>query len=155
MADVMECGADPAPLHLKNAIYHHKRAEEGHAMPIQLFDMNMVLMPRLQLLTQLDQEGQYKFNAPQMRELIRPHTEEYRRVVLRDQLTEDMDVKGPLKVYHNFKLLRAAPTWGDYPVSCSCKTCFAHCFCTFSSCPYSLCQAHSASAEGVRRSNRV
>jgi hypothetical protein len=37
-----------------------------------------------------------------------------------------MDVKGALKVYHNFKLLQAAPTWGDYPVSCSCKTYFAH-----------------------------
>jgi hypothetical protein len=39
-----------------------------------------------------------------------------------------MDVKGALKVYRNFKLLRAAPTWGD-PVSCSCKTNFAHCVC--------------------------
>jgi hypothetical protein len=51
---------------------------------------------------------------------------QYWRVVLKDQLSEDMDVKGALKVYHNFKLLQAAPTWGDYPVSCSCKTCFAH-----------------------------
>ncbi len=71
----------------------------------------------------------YEFNAPQMRELIRPHAEEYRRVVLRDQLPEDMDVKGALKVYRNFKLLPAAPTWGDYPVSCSCKTNFGHCVC--------------------------
>ncbi len=29
MADVMECRADPAPLHLKIVIYHHKRVEEG------------------------------------------------------------------------------------------------------------------------------
>jgi hypothetical protein len=40
-----------------------------------------------------------------------------------------MDVKGALKVYCNFKLLQAARTWGDYPVSCSCKTCFAHFVC--------------------------
>ncbi len=33
-----------------------------------------------------------------MRELIRPHAKEYRRVVLRDKLPEDMDVKGALKV---------------------------------------------------------
>ena len=74
-------------------------------MQLQLSDMKMVLMPRLLLLTQLDLEGLYEFNAPQMRELIRPHAEEYRPVVLRDQLPEDMDVKGTLKVYLNFKLL--------------------------------------------------
>jgi hypothetical protein len=99
MADVIKCGADPASLHLKIEIYHHKRAEEGHTMPLQLSDMKMVLMPRLRLLTQLDPEGLYEFNAPQMRELIRPHAEEFRRVVLTDQLPEDMDVKGALKVY--------------------------------------------------------
>jgi hypothetical protein len=75
MADVMQCRADPAPLHLKIAIYHHKRAEEGHAMPLQQSDMKMLLMPRLRLLTQLDSEGLYEFNAPQMRELIRTHAE--------------------------------------------------------------------------------
>ncbi len=45
-------------------------------MPLQLSDMKMVLMPRLLLLTQLDPEGLYESNAPQMRELIRPHAEE-------------------------------------------------------------------------------
>jgi hypothetical protein len=40
-----------------------------------------------------------------------------------------MNDKGALKIYHNFELLRASPTWGDYLVSCSCKTNFAHCFC--------------------------
>jgi hypothetical protein len=86
-------------------------------------------MPRLRLLTQLDPEGLYELNATQMRELTRPHVEEYRRVVLKDQLPEDMDVKDALKVYSNFKLLLASPTWGDYPVSCSCKTNFGHCVC--------------------------
>jgi hypothetical protein len=75
MAEVMECGPDPAPLHLK-IVYHHKRVEAGHVMLLQLSDMKMVLMPRLRLLlTQLDPEGLYEFNSPQMRELIRPHTE--------------------------------------------------------------------------------
>jgi hypothetical protein len=129
MADVMECGADPTPLHLKIAIYHHKRMEAGDAMPLKLSDMKEVLMPRLRLLTQLDPDGLYEFNAPQMRELIRPHADEYQRVVLRDQLPEGMDVKGALKVYRNFKLLRAAPSWGDYPMSCTCKTNFGHCVC--------------------------
>ena len=64
MADVMECGADPSPLHLKIAIYHHNRVEAGDAMPLQLSDMKVVLMPRLRLLTQLDTEGLYEFNAP-------------------------------------------------------------------------------------------
>ncbi len=77
-------------------------------MPLQPSDMKLMLMPRLRLLTQLDPEGLYEFNAPQMRELIRPHAEEYtqyRRIVLKDHLPEDMDVKGALKVYRNFKLL--------------------------------------------------
>ncbi len=108
--------ASPLRAHLKIAIYHHKRVEAGHVMQLQLSDMKVVLMPSLRLLTQLDPEGQV--NTPQMLEFFRPHAEEYRRVVLRDQLPEDMDVKGALKVYHNFKLLLAAPTWGDYPVSC-------------------------------------
>ncbi len=76
-------------------------------MPLQLSDMKVVLMPRLLLLTQLDPDGLYEFNAPQMRELIRPHAEEYRRVALRDQLPADMDVKGALKAYLKFKLLRS------------------------------------------------
>ncbi len=76
-------------------------------MPLQLSDMKVMLMPRLRLLTQLDPDGLYEFNAPQMRELIRPHAEVYRRGVLRDQLPADMDsdVKGALYVYFNFKLL--------------------------------------------------
>jgi hypothetical protein len=64
-----------------------------------------------------------------MQALIRPHAEEYRRVVLRDQLPADMDVKAALKVHRNFKLLLATQTWGDVPVSCSCKTFFVHCVC--------------------------
>ncbi len=98
-------------------------------MQLQLSDMKVVHMPRLRLLTQPDPDGLYEFNAPRMRESIRLHAKEYRRFVLRDQLQEDMDVKGAPKVYHNVKVLQAAPTWGDYPVSCLCKTCFAHCIC--------------------------
>jgi hypothetical protein len=104
MADGMECRTDTAPLHMKIAIYHHTRSEEGHAMQLQLSAMKVVLMPRLCLLTQLDLDGLYEFKTPQILELIRPHAEEYRRVVLRDQLPADMDVKGALKVYSNFKV---------------------------------------------------
>ncbi len=39
MADAMECGADTAPLHMMIVTRHHKRAEEGHAMQLQLSDM--------------------------------------------------------------------------------------------------------------------
>jgi hypothetical protein len=105
MADVMECRADTEPLHMKIAIYHHKRAEEGHAMLLQLSDMKVVLTPGLRLLTQLDPDGLYNFNAPQMLESIRTHADEYMHVVLGDQLLADMDAKGALKVYSNFKLL--------------------------------------------------
>jgi hypothetical protein len=66
---------------MKIVIYHHKRAEEGHAMQLQLSDLTVVLMPRLRLLTQLDPDGLYEFNVPQMLALIIPHAEEYRRVV--------------------------------------------------------------------------
>ncbi len=82
---------------MKIVIYHHKRAEEGHAMLLQLSDMKVVLVPRQCLLTQLGPDGLYEFNAPQMRALIRPHAEEYTCVVLRDQLPLDMDVKGNIK----------------------------------------------------------
>ncbi len=34
MAEVMECGPDPAPHQSKIATYHHKRVEAGHAMPL-------------------------------------------------------------------------------------------------------------------------
>ncbi len=34
-------------------------------MPLQIFDMKVVLMPRLRLLTQLDPDGLYEFNASQ------------------------------------------------------------------------------------------
>jgi hypothetical protein len=74
-------------------------------MQLQLSNTKMVLIPRLCLLTQLDPGGMYAFNEPQMQELIRPHAEGCRRCLLKDQLLEDMDVKGALKVYHNFKLL--------------------------------------------------
>ncbi len=67
-------------------------------MQLQLSDMKMVLMPRLCLLTQLDPEGLYEFNAPQMRELIRHNAEEYRCVVLKDQLPEDMDVSRSIAI---------------------------------------------------------
>ncbi len=40
-----------------------------------------------------------------MQELIGQYAEEYRRIVLRDHLPADMDVKGAIKVYKNFKLL--------------------------------------------------
>jgi hypothetical protein len=81
---------------IKHCEHLHKYAEEGHAMPLQLSDMKVVLMPRLCLLTKLDTDGLYEFNTPQMRKLIRlrPHAEEYRRIVLRDQLPVDIDVKG-------------------------------------------------------------
>jgi hypothetical protein len=104
MADVLECRADTVLLHVKIAISHHERTREGHAMQLQLSDLKMVLLPRLCLLTQVDPDGQYEFNAPQMPALIRQYAEEYRRIVLREQLPADMDVKGAIKVYNNFKL---------------------------------------------------
>jgi hypothetical protein len=94
---------------------------------MKLSDLKTVLMPRRSLLIKLDPDD--KCDAAEMRELIRPYADQYRRVVLRDQIPIGMDVKEALKVYRNFKLLRAAPSWGDVPVSCNCKTCFPHCVC--------------------------
>ena len=126
MAEVMECGADTAPLHMKIAIYHHQRAETGDQLPLALEDVKTVLMPRQRLFNLVDPDGDYEFNAPQMRRLIRPYAEEYTRVVLRDQLPPGMTVKEAIKVYKNFKLFTAKPSWGAVPMACSCKTCFGH-----------------------------
>ena len=66
-----------------------------------------MLMPRRHHLTQLDLEGKFNSNAPRMRDMIRPYAEEYKRVVLKDQIQANMDVKGEIKAYHNFKLPHA------------------------------------------------
>jgi hypothetical protein len=63
MAGVMECRANTAPRHMKIALYHQKRLEEGHTMQLQLSYMKVVFMPRLRLLTQLDPDGLYEFNV--------------------------------------------------------------------------------------------
>ena len=70
-------------------------------------DWKTVLMPRRHHLTQLDLEGKFNSNAPRMRDMIRPYAEEYKRVVLKDQIQANMDVKGEIKAYHNFKLPHA------------------------------------------------
>ena len=114
---------------MKIALAHHVRAREGHRLQIELADIKMVLMPRLGLLRMLDPDGEHDFNAPQMRLLIKPYAEEFKRVVLQDKIQHGMDVKGALEVYRHFKLLRAAPTWGPVPLSCTCKTCFGHGVC--------------------------
>jgi hypothetical protein len=67
-----------------------------------------------------------------MLELIRQYAEEYKRVVLKDQIPANIDVKGAIKFYNKFKLLRSAPSWGPVPMSCrtcTCRTCFWHCIC--------------------------
>jgi hypothetical protein len=129
MAEVMEFGAETAPLHMEITLSHHKRARTRTKLALQLSDLKVVLMPSLRLLTILDPDGEYEFNAPQMRVLLRPYAKEYRRVVLRDQLPADMDVQGALKVYRDFKVLCAAPTWRPVSMSCSCKTNFGHGVC--------------------------
>jgi hypothetical protein len=70
---------------------------------LKLSDLKTVLMPRRHLLTQLDPEGKCQFKAPQMRELIRQYAKDNKQVVLRDQILVNMDVKGAIKVCHNFK----------------------------------------------------
>jgi hypothetical protein len=117
------------PLHIKIALSHHERARDGHKLQIELSDLKTVLVPRRRLLTQLDPEGRFEYNALQMRELIRQYAKEYKRVVIKGQIPANMDVKGAIKVYRNFKLLCSAPTWGPVPMSCTCRTCFGHCVC--------------------------
>ena len=129
IAEVMECGTDATPLHMKIAMYHHERAQRGDKLPIELAEVKEVLMPRLRLLKLVDPDGEYEFNAPQMRRLIKPHAEEYKRVVLKDQLPPGMTVKEALKVYGNFKLLTGRPSWGKVPLACTCKTCFGYAIC--------------------------
>jgi hypothetical protein len=140
-------------LNIKIALSHHERARDGHKLRIELLELKTMLMPRRHLLSQLDQEGSFEYNALQM-ELIRQYAKEYKRVVLKDQIQANMDVKGAIKVYRNFKLLCSAPSLGPVPMSCTCLTCFGHSVCEDSflfvcfSIPRCKCRR-------VYRSNRV
>jgi hypothetical protein len=114
-------------------------------MQLHLSDMKAVLMPRLRLLTQLDPDGLSEFNAPQMRELIRPHAEEYRRVVLRDQLPADMDVKGALNFSRSIAISNCSePLQHGVIILCPARARLtlgiASVGTPFSSCPYSSLQ---------------
>ena len=44
--DVVTTGHPRAPLHLKVLAYHRNRVAAGQALPLQLFDLKTVLMPR-------------------------------------------------------------------------------------------------------------
>jgi hypothetical protein len=74
---------DNAPLHIKIALSHHERTRHEHKLRIELSELKTAFMTRQRLLTQLDPEGRFEYNAPQMRELIRQYAEEYKRNVLK------------------------------------------------------------------------
>ncbi len=143
VAEVLECGADNAPLHIKIALSHHERARDGHKLQIELSELKTVLMPRLRLPTH--PEGRFKYNAPQMQELISmPKSISVLYSRIRYLRTSWMSRAQSRSItISNY----SAPSWGPVPMSCTCRTCFGHFVCAF--------RSQGVSAVGVFRCNRV
>ena len=71
LEEVMTSGHPRAPLHLKVLAYHRNCVAAGQALPLQLFDLKTVLMPRQLLLTKLDPRGDLPVAG--MRAMLEPH----------------------------------------------------------------------------------
>ncbi len=116
-----------APLHLRILAYHCDRIRAKEALPLELLDLNTVLMPRQWFLKKLDPDG--KMEVPQLREILEDHMLEYKALVLMDRVSPGMTVKKALSIYKKWHVLKRQPSRGTIPFSCSCALCFAHCVC--------------------------
>ena len=105
---VMESGTAKSPLHLKIVAYHDDRLCEGATLPLELFDLKPVLMPRQWFLKKLDPKGE--LSVPELRDLLQPHMLAYRALVLLDNVEPGMTVKKALAIYRKWHVLHRQPT---------------------------------------------
>ncbi len=86
---------------------HDDSVLAGCAMQLKLCFLKTVLMSRLKLPRKLDPSG--LLNVLQLLEMLSPHFHAYKRLVVQDQITADMDIKEAMKIYYNFYLLSPPP----------------------------------------------
>ena len=128
--EVMKCGARDTPLHLKILAMHEDTISAGEQYTIRLADLRLVLMPRQWLLKKLDPDNKLSVDA--LRAALEDDMIEYKALIVEDWLDPHYDVKDVMRIYRKFNLITPAPKWGQIPLACTCKVCYANglCQCT-------------------------
>ena len=129
MEQVMLCGDDDTPLHLKLVLFHEECARKDQPLGMKIADMKTVLMPKQRVLKCLDPDGTQ--TVDQLRAKLAPLARLYSRVVLQDILPADVGLEEALGVYRNWHMLTYRADWeeNEIPVACTCKTCFNNGIC--------------------------
>ena len=127
LAEVMESGAPKAPLHLKILAKHEDNKAKGEEFILQLSDLRLVLMPRQWLLKKLDPDNKLSVDA--LRAALEDDMIEYKALIVEDWLDPHYDVKDVMRIYRKFNLITPAPKWGQTPLACTCKVCYANAVC--------------------------
>ena len=128
--EVTKCGARDTPLHLKILAMHEDTMSAGEQYTIRLADLRLVLMPRQWLLKKLDPDNKLSVDA--LRAALEDDMIEYKALIVEDWLDPHYDVKDVMRIYRKFNLITPAPQWGQIPLACTCKVCYANglCQCT-------------------------
>ena len=77
-----------------------------------LDDVKTILMPRQALLKKLDPIR--RVTVPAVRVLLEPYQREYQRLIIQNRLDARLDIKGVLKIYKYFHLIKLQPTWPSW-----------------------------------------
>jgi hypothetical protein len=91
-------------------------------------------VPRQALLHKLDPSGGPTVPAVSTR--LEPLVQQYKKLILHDQVEAGMTLKDALKINNYFHQLRRAQSWGEICVSCTCRVCCAICLCKTRSSSY-------------------
>ena len=125
--EVMKCGARDTPLHLKILAMHEDTMAAGEEYTLRLADLRLVLMPRQWLLKKLDPDNKLSVDA--LRATLEDDMIEYKALIVEDWLDPHYDVKDVMRIYRKFNLITPAPKWGQIPLACTCKVCYANAVC--------------------------
>ncbi len=85
------------------------RKRKGEELPFTLDDVKTTLMPRQALLKKSDPT--WSLTVPAVRVLLQPYQREYQRLIIQDRLDARLDIKGVLKIYKYFHLIKLQPRW--------------------------------------------
>ena len=100
----MERGTPSTPLHLKITTWHADRKRSREELPFELDDLKKILMPRQALIKKLDFSG--SLTVPTVLVLLEPYQREYQRLIIQDLLDARLDIRGALKIYKCFQLMK-------------------------------------------------